>query len=71
MEIKIGDLVATPAYGRILGDINMAKNAWDWGQDFKIVDGPYFSIRDLERIKKDYTGLLIVCPISKVRLRIF
>ena len=71
MEIKIGDLVATPAYGRILSSEQMAKNAWEWGQDFKIVDGPYFSVRDLERIKKDYTGLLIVCPISKVRLRIF
>lgn len=70
-EIKIGDLVAVPAYGRIYDSESAVQNAWNWGQDFRIVDGPYFSIRDLDKIKKDYNGLLIVCPLSKVRIRIF
>lgn len=70
-NIKLGDLIATPAYGRIYADSIALKNAWEWQQDFKIVDGPYFSIRDLESIKKDYTGLIIVCPLSKARIRIF
>ena len=39
-------LVAIGAYGR---DASLAD--WQAGKDFKIMDGPYFSIRDLEEIK--------------------
>ena len=52
-NLKVGDLLAKPAYGRIYPDITSMRNAWEWGQDFRIVDGPYFSIRDLEHIKKE------------------
>ena len=39
-------LMAIGAYGR---DASLAD--WQAGKDFKIMDGPYFSIRDLEEIK--------------------
>ena len=39
-------LVAIGAYGR---EANIAD--WQAGKDFKIMDGPYFSIRDLAEIK--------------------
>lgn len=70
-ELKPGDLLAKPAYGRIYPSIKDLKQGWDWGQDFEIIDGPYFSKRDLDLIKKDYTGLVIVCPLNKLRIRIF
>lgn len=71
VDLRPGDLLATPAYGRIYESVTAMRNAWDWGQDFRIVDGPYFSIRDLDKIKEDYAGLILVCPLSKVRIRIF
>lgn len=70
-NLKVGEILAVPAYGRIYQDIAAMQNAWNWGQDFRIVDGPYFSIRDLDSIKKDYSGLIIVCPLSQVRMRVF
>lgn len=70
-ELKPGDLLAKPAYGRIYPSVKDLKQGWDWGQDFKIIDGPYFSKRDLDLLKKDYTGLVIVCPLNRLRIRIF
>ena len=70
-ELKPGDLLATGAYGRIYPSVQHIKNAWEWGQDFKIIDGPYFSKRDLDKIKQDHKGLVIVCPRSKLKVRIF
>ena len=69
--LKVGDVVAVPAYGRIYPTEKDVLTGWNWGQDFRIVNGPYFSIRDLDAIKKDYTGLIVVCPLNKIRVRIF
>jgi hypothetical protein len=42
-----------PAYGR-----TFSIDDWNRGEDFKIIDGPYFSIRDIERLSQDYVGLV-------------
>ena len=45
-------LYLTGAYGR-----EAAESDWDNGKDFKIVSGPYCSIRDSEAIKADNGGV--------------
>lgn len=39
-------LLIAPAYGRQYRSHAEARAAWDAGKDFKIVGGPYCSIRD-------------------------
>ena len=46
-----GMLYLTGAYGR-----EATESDWDTGKDFKIVSGPYCSIRDCEAIKADNGG---------------
>lgn len=41
-----------PAYGRVYETPLHAMDAWQQGKDFKVVDGPYCSIRDLETLKQ-------------------
>lgn len=46
-------LYAMGAYGR-----EARRSDWAAGKDFKIVGGPYFSIRDIDKLKIDgYTGI--------------
>lgn len=47
-------LVLIGAYGRNheYGSIEEAEKDWNDGKDFKIIDGPYCSIRDLEMMKR-------------------
>jgi hypothetical protein len=48
------------AQGAYMRQANLAD--WNAGKDFKIVYGPYFSIRDLAALKKDgYTAISFVC----------
>ena len=35
-------------------------NDWENGKDFKIVDGPYCSIRDLHYMRKNFNRIYIV-----------
>jgi hypothetical protein len=42
------------AYGRSYATAEVAIRAWKEGKDFKIVDGPYTSIRDLGILMWDY-----------------
>jgi len=42
-----------PAYGRNYVASDDAINSWKAGADFKIVGGPYLSIRDAEKLKED------------------
>lgn len=44
-------LVITGAYGRKYKTLEDAKADWDSGKDFKIMHGPYCSIRDTELFK--------------------
>lgn len=38
-----------PAYGRTYGTLEQMRADWDLGKDFKIIDGPYMSIRDVQK----------------------
>lgn len=42
-----------PAYGRTYQNAEQALADWNDGKDFKILFGPYLSIRDSERMIKD------------------
>lgn len=44
-------LIITGAYGRKYKTLEDAKADWNLGKDFKIVRGPYCSIRDTELFK--------------------
>lgn len=50
-------LEATPAYGRTYADSVELLAAWNGGKDFRIKNGPYFSIRNLEQLKREYTHI--------------
>lgn len=43
-------VVVVPAYGRKYKTSAEAVEAWKSGKDFKIVNGPYCSVRDLHRL---------------------
>lgn len=40
------------AYGRIYTTKETALSDWNKGKDFKILNGPYCSIRDIDHIKR-------------------
>lgn len=44
--------ILIPAYGRQYTTVESLKNAFEKGLDFKILNGSYCSIRDIEEIKK-------------------
>ena len=52
-------LILTPAYGRTYATVEEATKAWQEGKDFKIINGPYCSIRDLPTTKRLHTHVLI------------
>lgn len=52
-------LVLTPAYGRRYSTPQSAIDDWKLGKDFKILLGPYTSIRDINLLKKDFGKVLI------------
>ena len=43
-------VVIMPAYGKQYANKYQAIEAWKSGKDFKIVNGPYCSIRDLDKL---------------------
>ena len=47
------------AYGRNYDTEKEALLAWIGGKDFKIVNGPYCSIRDIESLKANFGGIQI------------
>ena len=53
-------LLLVPAYGRSYSDPASALSDWEAGKDFKILAGPYTSVRDIELIKRKYDGAAIV-----------
>jgi hypothetical protein len=56
-----------PAYGRSYDNKKMLMEDWEGGRDFKIVDGPYLSIRNMDHIKELGFKALIIssCAIVK------
>lgn len=49
-----------PAYGRKYTNANFMLEDWLQGKDFQIYRGPYCSIRDIERLKRDYPEGVII-----------
>jgi hypothetical protein len=50
-------LMIMPAYGRQYKTSEQAKSDWNAGKDFKIVNGPYLSIRDTNYLKDTYSSV--------------
>jgi len=50
-------LMIMPAYGRQYKTSEQAKTDWNAGKDFKIVNGPYLSIRDVNSLKDTYSSV--------------
>lgn len=53
-------LFLTAAYGRKYNTREQALSAWQSGKDFKIEDGPYCSIRDLDLMRQDFANIYIL-----------
>lgn len=54
-------LHAGPAYGRIYRTSADLLKDWNDGKDFKVHGGPYFSIRDVEKLKTEgFTSINIL-----------
>jgi len=49
------------AYGRTYSETSKAAIDWQNGKDFKIVNGPYCSIRDLATLKRMNDEVVIRC----------
>ena len=55
--MKSKPLMIMPAYGREYKTSEEAKADWNAGKDFKIVNGPYLSIRDVNYLKDTYSSV--------------
>jgi hypothetical protein len=55
--MKDNQLMIMPAYGRQYKTSEQAKADWNAGKDFKIVNGPYLSIRDVNYLKDTYSSV--------------
>ncbi len=43
-----------PAYGRTYESLGSMVEAWNDGKDFKVISGPYCSVRDIKVLKEEY-----------------
>jgi hypothetical protein len=66
--MKDNQLMIMPAYGRQYNTSEEAKADWVAGKDFKIVNGPYLSVRDIDYIKDKYTSVWLDLITVVVRL---
>lgn len=55
-----GPLTLIPAYGRLYPNKHKAIEDWMAGKDFKIVNGPYCSVRDSINLRLDYSTVWIM-----------
>ena len=53
------DLILLPAYGRKYTDAKGVRKDWEGGLDFRILQGPYTSIRDIETLRGEYSTIAI------------
>jgi hypothetical protein len=64
-------LLLQGAYGRTYATIEAARKDWEAGKDFKIVGGPYCSIRDMKQMLQFYGhAISIVLDISGYRVEV-
>jgi hypothetical protein len=66
--MKDNQLMIMPAYGRQYKTSQEAKADWETGKDFKIVNGPYLSIRDINSLKDKYTSVWLDLITVVIRL---
>ena len=60
-------VVLLPAYGRTYETIEAAEKDWDAGKDFRILGGPYCSIRDKALLNDmGHDVALIVGNVTKI-----
>ena len=59
-------VVLVPAYGRTYKTSQEATQAWKLGKDFKIPNGPYCSIRDLNKLNASSVWIDLVTTIVRV-----
>ncbi len=69
-EPTLVELVLIPAYGRNYNSDEAVKNDWNNGKDFKILNGPYCSIDDLNHLKMISDILIFTSLDGKEMLRI-
>ena len=61
-----GSLVVIPAYGRKYSTKEAAVQDWKDGKDFKIANGPYCSIRDLDKVSYSTIWIDLVDTVVRV-----
>ena len=61
-------LMIMPAYGRQYTTSEEAKSDWTNGKDFKIIGGPYLSIRDISYLKDTYSSVWLDLITTVIRL---
>jgi hypothetical protein len=54
-----GPVELIPAYGRVYLTPEDAVRDWMAGRDFKIINGPYCSVRDSTNLRFDYSSIWI------------
>jgi hypothetical protein len=54
-----GPLELIPAYGRVYLTKEDAVNEWMAGRDFKVINGPYCSVRDSNSLRFGYSSVWI------------
>ena len=59
-------LVVMPAYGRNYKTREDVVEAWKSGQDFKVVNGPYCSIRDIGKMSCSSVWIDLVTSMIRV-----
>lgn len=60
-----------PAYGRKYSSPEEAVAAWKDGRDFKIIRGPYLSIRDSDQLLDDGYNLVVINLPSSIQVGVF
>jgi len=61
-----GPVVLMPAYGRKYKNGIDALADWKAGKDFKVVNGPYCSIRDLHQLNASSVWIDLVTAVIRV-----
>jgi hypothetical protein len=58
----LNSLILMPAYGRVYLTEDAAMADWKAGKDFRIVNGPYCSVRDLAKMQTQLTTVYLHLP---------
>ena len=56
-----------PAYGRKYKTADDAIAAWEAGKDFKVVRGPYCSIRDIDKMQCSSLWIDLVTEVVRIK----